>query len=138
MLQLSKSQLRVLYFYELRRGVAVISATNNINSVYGSSTTTDRTVRNWYRRFQQGERQLEDQPHHRRPLVVEDHALHEAIREDPKTTIRELTTKLGCTHTALKNRLHALDYKQFYQDRCLMPRSRAAPQGVSPRFDDRE
>ena len=98
MSQLSKSQLRVLYFYEWRRGVAVTSAAYNINNVYGSSTTTDRTVHNWYRRSQQGERHLEDQPHHCQPLLVEYQALREAIREDPETTIREIATKLGCTY----------------------------------------
>lgn len=104
--------IRAIIFYEFRRDNSTRQATDNINAALGEGTVSQSTVSRWFRRFASGDTSLEDQERSGRPVKMEDDALLGELQAHPDATTRELAQALGCTHTTIENRLHALGYRR--------------------------
>uniref|UniRef100_A0A8R1HTS8 HTH_48 domain-containing protein n=1 Tax=Caenorhabditis japonica TaxID=281687 RepID=A0A8R1HTS8_CAEJA len=57
---LSRPQLRLIISYEWSCGTPAAETVTKSGKVFGETTVTDRTVRNWFARFQSGEKCFED------------------------------------------------------------------------------
>uniref|UniRef100_A0A8R1I5Z4 HTH_48 domain-containing protein n=1 Tax=Caenorhabditis japonica TaxID=281687 RepID=A0A8R1I5Z4_CAEJA len=98
---LSRPQLRLIIFYEWSCCTPAAETVTKICKVFGETTVTDRTVRNWFARFQSGEKCFEDNDRYGRPTALNNDLLRDAVKERPDVTTRELKTMLGCCHQTI-------------------------------------
>uniref|UniRef100_A0A8R1DFN6 HTH_48 domain-containing protein n=1 Tax=Caenorhabditis japonica TaxID=281687 RepID=A0A8R1DFN6_CAEJA len=103
---LSRPQLRLIIFYEWSCGTPAAETVTKIGKVFGETTVIDRTVRNWFARFQSGEKCFEDKDRCERPTALNNELLRDAVKEMPDVTTRELETMLGCSHQTISNIFH--------------------------------
>ena len=61
-----------------------------------------------FRRFKDGDFDVDDLPREGRPKTFEDAELEALLDEDPCQTQKELASALGVTHQTISKRLHAL------------------------------
>lgn len=55
---MDRTQTRLLYLYEFKMGHSPALAAQRINKAFGEGTTTDHTVREWFKKFSDGEESL--------------------------------------------------------------------------------
>ncbi|EPB65239.1 hypothetical protein ANCCEY_15698, partial [Ancylostoma ceylanicum] len=60
-----------------------------------------------------GDISLQNRPRFGRPTDCNDEALHNALREKPNATTRELSMTLGCGRTTIIRHLQALSYRKL-------------------------
>uniref|UniRef100_A0A8R1DZC9 HTH_48 domain-containing protein n=1 Tax=Caenorhabditis japonica TaxID=281687 RepID=A0A8R1DZC9_CAEJA len=109
---LSRPQLRLIIFYGWSCGTPAAETVTKIGKIFGETTVTDRTVRNWFARFQSGEKCFEDNDRCERPTALNNELLRDAVKEMPDVTTRELEAMLGCSHQTISNNFHDLDYRR--------------------------
>ncbi|GAU89841.1 hypothetical protein RvY_02343 [Ramazzottius varieornatus] len=83
---MDKSKLRTIFEYEFRRGTNAAQTVRNTNNVFGEDATNERTVERWYARLRSGDFSLEDHPHGRPKLKVNNDELRELVESDPSQT----------------------------------------------------
>ena len=66
------------------------------------------TCRDWFRRFKDGDFDVDDRPREGRPKTFEDAELEALLDEDPCQTQEELASVLAVIRQAISKRLHAL------------------------------
>jgi len=76
--------------------------------VYGESAPSDKTCREWFRRFKSGDYDVEDKERSRRPRAFEDEELQALVDEDPCQTQKQLAEALNCAQFVISDRLKAL------------------------------
>ena len=74
----------------------------------GKDVLSTRTAQHWFNRFKNGNFELDDLPHSRRPLELDMDVLKQLIEEDPRLTTRCLAERLGCSHTTVETHLGEL------------------------------
>ena len=80
--------------------------------VYGDNAPTDKSCREWFRRFKNGDFSIEDKPRCGQSKKFEDKELEELLDEDPTQTQEELADTLGVTLKAVSVRLKSLEMIQ--------------------------
>jgi len=75
--------------------------------VYGD-TSTDKSCREWFRRFKDGDFSVEDKPRSGQPKKFEDKELEALLEEDQNQTQEELAESLGITQQAISVQLRAM------------------------------
>uniref|UniRef100_A0A7E4UNE0 HTH_48 domain-containing protein n=1 Tax=Panagrellus redivivus TaxID=6233 RepID=A0A7E4UNE0_PANRE len=109
---MDRLRLRALIFHEHESGSTSTEATDNINRIYGEGTVTDRTVRNWFKRFNEGETRLEDLPRSGRPLAVDEEALRHELESNPQATTRELASTFNCSNSTIDEYLRRMGFRK--------------------------
>ena len=107
-------EIRKLLRYEYRLGHSARTATDNICLVEGPDAVSYVTARRWFSRFRQGNLEVKDEPHSRRPFAVINNELLAAIESDPRLTTQDLSVKFGCSSVTIGNHLHELGFKWKY------------------------
>ncbi len=97
--KISRTQLRVLLLPEFRLDRKAMEATGSIYGMMGKDALSIRTTQHWFRRFENGNFELDDLLRSRRPPEVDMDVLKQLIEEDPRLTTRCLAERLGCSHT---------------------------------------
>ena len=67
--------------YLWEEGQSARAAAKEMNDVEVPGTVNECAVQNWFRRFKEGDTNLEDKSKSERPSVVEDEALLEMVRQ---------------------------------------------------------
>jgi len=107
----------ILYEYDLGRTCA--QALTNMITAYGTQSVSDRTVKRWFAKFRDGDRNLEDQPHIGRPADVLNEAIEQVLANDAKSTTREIADAVGSTHTTVEQ--HLAQMKEVSKLGCWVP-----------------
>ena len=107
-MKISRREVRLLLFHELRLSRKATEATSNICGTMGKDVLSIRTAQPWFHRFKDGNFELDDLPHTGRSLQVDMGLLKQLIEEDPRLTTRCLSERLGCSHIAVETYLHEL------------------------------
>ena len=68
----------------------------------------DRTCRDWFKRFREGDISLEDRPRSGCPMESDIERLKVLIEDNPRLTTRELSTMLGCNQSTIDRHLHEM------------------------------
>jgi transposase len=104
----TKTHLRymMLTFYDIGHNVS--SALCQINNTYGEKTVSDNTIRLWYKRFENGERSVEDLPRSGRKKKMSDKQLEEYLSKHEDIKLRQLGRKLNYSISTLSVRLKKL------------------------------
>jgi len=65
--------------------------------VYGDTAPTDKSCREWFRRFKDGDFSVEDKSHSGQPKKFEDKELEALLEEDQSQTQKELAESMEIT-----------------------------------------
>ena len=79
-----------------------------LGKVYGDNAPSDKTCREWFRRFKSGDFDVEDKERSGRPRAFEDEELQALVDEDPYQTQKQLAEALNCAQSVISDRLKAL------------------------------
>lgn len=109
---LSQHQLRVIFFYEWRRGSNASTAVSNINDALGEGTVSHSMVSRWFTRFKSGDTSLEDGEREGRPPVIDNDELELAIKSNPEATSRELARTFRCSQVTIELHHQDLGYRR--------------------------
>ena len=109
---ISQHQIRTIIFYEHQLGTSSRETAKKINGVFGEDTVTDRTVRNWFKRFNDGDTSLEDQPHHGRPSSFDEDALRRELEVHPDSSTRDLEKTLRRHYSTIDRHLQFMGYRR--------------------------
>ncbi|CAD5220683.1 unnamed protein product [Bursaphelenchus xylophilus] len=105
---MEKSEIRVLLRHYWKQGLSAAAAAKKICEVEGDNVVSDRTAQNWFKRFNDGDTDLEDKTHSGRPTTVDSEAIREAVETNPSVSTRRLAAELGIPQTSVVRHLHAL------------------------------
>ena len=76
-------------------------------SKYGDTASTDKSCREWFRRFKDEDFSVEDKPRSGQPKKFEDKEL-EALLEEDQSQMQEKLAELGITQQAISVQLRAM------------------------------
>ena len=96
----------LIFLFHSKKTVAEVH--RELQKVYIDVALRKTTCRDWFRRFKDGDFDVDDRPRGGRPKTFEDFELEALLDEDPCQTQEKLASALGVTHQAISKRLHAL------------------------------
>ena len=104
----NKRHLRelLIYFFNLKKSAA--EAHRLLIEAYGNAALSDRSCREWFQKFKNGEFEVEDKERSGRPKVYEDAELEALLNKDSCQTQKELALTLGVTQQTISYRLKSL------------------------------
>lgn len=76
---------------------------------YNEAALSERTCREWFKKFKTGDFDVEDKDRSGRPKIYEDAELEELLEEDSSQTQKELALTLEVTQQAVSHRLKSLE-----------------------------
>ena len=109
---LNRRQIRLLLYYDWSRHASAAEAARNITDIFGQDAVSERSACDWFNRFRNGKKDLEDEEKEGRPIELDDDALRAAVKEEPEATTRNLEKKLGFSHTTIERHLQQLGYRK--------------------------
>lgn len=104
----NKRHLRelLIYFFNLKKSAT--EAHRLLVEAYGEAALSERSCREWFQKFKNGEFDIEDKKRSGRPKVYEDAELEALLNQDSCQTQEELAFTLGVTQQAISHRLKSL------------------------------
>uniref|UniRef100_A0A5S6QSI7 HTH_48 domain-containing protein n=1 Tax=Trichuris muris TaxID=70415 RepID=A0A5S6QSI7_TRIMR len=99
---------REFYLYEWKNDTNAAVTAQKINTAFGAHSVSERTVRRWYRKFEQGDESLESEPYGRPETQVDTDTLKELLEADPSLTVRELAADLDLAHSTAHSHLRRM------------------------------
>jgi histone-lysine N-methyltransferase SETMAR len=107
-MELTREQIRLLLMHEYLLESDATEAARRINKAWGDGTIGERTAREWFAKFRNGEEGLEDKSRSGRPQEVVRQAVLAAIEETPSLTTRMLAEDFDCEQSTIVRILHEL------------------------------
>lgn len=105
---LSNHQIRTILLYDFKCGRSAAESSRNISAAFGEGCVSERTARDWFAKFKNGDFGLDDQPRSGRPPAVDNDQLRQLVEADPRQTTRELAAHLEVSQTAIVDHLRAI------------------------------
>ncbi|EGI64858.1 Mariner Mos1 transposase [Acromyrmex echinatior] len=105
---LTKQHLREVLIFCFNWKKSAAEAHQMLVEVYGDIAPTDKSCREWFRRFKDGDFSVEDKPRSGQPQKFEDKELKVLLEEGQTQTQEELAESLGVTQQAVSARLRAM------------------------------
>ena len=101
--QVEKNEhFRHLLLFAFNQGSKAAKAARDICAVYGEGAIAERTARDWYANFKNGNFDLKDAPRSGRPVEFDEERLNQLLHKDSRQMTMELEETLGCSHTAIE------------------------------------
>ncbi|KOX67386.1 Histone-lysine N-methyltransferase SETMAR [Melipona quadrifasciata] len=99
-----KMHLRHVMLHCFKKGNSAKDIADEIFTVYGSGTTTIRTVRNWFKKFGAGNFELKDEDRSGRPATTDTDIIKTVLTENPRYSVREIVDATNIPKTTVHNR----------------------------------
>ena len=96
----------LIFFYHSKKTAA--ETHRELQKVYADAALSETTYRDRFRRFKDGDFDVDHRPREGRPKTVKDVELEALLNEDSCQTQEELSSSLGVTRQVISKRLHAL------------------------------
>ncbi|EFN77728.1 Histone-lysine N-methyltransferase SETMAR, partial [Harpegnathos saltator] len=102
---LTKQHLRevLIFCFNWKKSAAEVH--RMLVEVYGDAAPTDKSCREWFRRFKDGDYSVEERPRSGQPKKFEDKELEALLEKDQSQTQEELAESLRVTQQAAPVRL---------------------------------
>lgn len=101
---------RAMIFYDFKCGLNFHQSHERLVLAFGDRAPSEETVRLWFKEFERGRRQLEDEPRSGRPAdAVTDENIRlveKLIREERNITVREIEQEVGINVASVERILH--------------------------------
>ena len=78
--------------------------------VYGEGVIGESTARKWFVKFKNGNFDIDDTPHSRRPSEFDKDYLKALLKEESLQTSRELAKEINCDQKTILNHLHSMEF----------------------------
>ena len=78
--------------------------------VYGEGVIGESTAKKWFAKFKNGNFDIDDTPHSRRPSEFDEDHLKPLLKEESHQTSHELAKKMNCNQTMIFNHLHSMGF----------------------------
>ena len=91
---------------ELQLGNSASAAARHVCAALGEGAVANRTCRDRFKRFCEGDTSLEDRQRSRRPLQSDIERIKVLIEDNPPFTTRDLPSMLGCNQPIIDHHLH--------------------------------
>lgn len=98
-------EFRVIMLHEFKRGHNATEATRNINQAWGKCSVTERTTRNWFKKFSEGDMSLGNQDRGRPKSKMDDDELKQLVESNTQITVREAADKLKISIATVSRKL---------------------------------
>lgn len=108
----SNLKIRTCLLYDFKVGLSATESVKRINVAFGQSTITIRDAQRWFKRFREGNENLEDMPRGAPSILVENDTLIELVEGGPRRTCTEMADHLNCNESTVRKRLHELGYSK--------------------------
>ena len=108
----SKIHLKHCVLYEFNQGNSASGATRNICKTYKMELLKERTCRNWFKKFREGDFGLENKSKIGRPKKIKNEVLEEYVEDNPFSTIKKISLDLDHPQTTIYDSLKRLDYSK--------------------------
>ncbi|XP_014488383.1 PREDICTED: histone-lysine N-methyltransferase SETMAR-like [Dinoponera quadriceps] len=102
----------MLCFIALKKIIVQRTLQTRLCTVYGSGTTTIRTVRNRFKRFRAGNFDLKDEDRSGRPATMDTEFFKAMLAENPRYCVRELVDATNIPRTTCHMTPHLQRQKQ--------------------------
>lgn len=106
----TKLEIRVLLRHYWKKGVTTRVACKEICDVEGEGVVAQRTAAKWFKRFNDGDLDLNDKPRSGRPSLLGDDEVSTALEDEPSSSSRDLAVELGVHQTTVLRHLHQMDF----------------------------
>ena len=91
-----KQHFRHLLFFAFHQGQKLAEATRDICMVYGEGVIGESMSRKWFVKFKNGNFDIGNTPHSRRPSEFDEDHLKALLKEESCQTSHELAEKINC------------------------------------------
>lgn len=107
----TKRHLRevMLYFFNIKKSAA--ESYRLLQEAYGVDAPSNTTCKDWFKRFRNGDLDVEDKSRSGRPKQFEDDDLKALLDADPQQTRHQLAGTLGISKSVISMRLKAMRVK---------------------------
>ncbi|XP_043258028.1 histone-lysine N-methyltransferase SETMAR-like [Colletes gigas] len=105
-----KVHFRHLMYFYYKKGKNAVQVAKKICAVYGGDAVSDRTVREWFAKFKDGDFNLEDRPRSGRPSTVDDDQIKVLISNHHRITTREMAECLKVSNSTIHAHLVRLGF----------------------------
>ncbi|KOX68175.1 Histone-lysine N-methyltransferase SETMAR [Melipona quadrifasciata] len=110
-----KMHLRHVMLHCFKKGNSAKDTTGEIFTVYGSGTTTIRTVGNWFKKFRAGNFELKDEDRSGRPATTDTDIIKTVLTENPRYSVREIVDATNIPKTTVHEHLIKIGYANRYE-----------------------
>jgi len=101
----------LIYFFNLKK--SAVEAHRLLVEAYGDAALSERSYREWFQKFKNGEFDVEDKERSGRPKVYGDAELEALLDEDSCQMQKELALTLGMIQQTISYRLKSLGMIQI-------------------------
>ena len=105
-----KKHLPHVRLYCFKKGNSATDTADEIRTVYGSVSTTIRTVRNWFKKFRAGNFDLKDEDRSGRPATTDTDFIKTMLAENPRYSVREVVDATNIPWTTVHKHLIKMGY----------------------------
>ena len=100
--------LHACILYEFLKGKPATAAHEELCKTLGEKVVSIRTIRNWFKKFNSGRYELDDEPRSGRPTTNSDQVIEKSLEEHPKQSVRDIAADIGEPPTTVFEHLHRL------------------------------
>ena len=68
---MDKIQIRTIFLFQFKLGRKAAETAHDINDAFGPGTTNKRVAQQWFKKFRNGDKSLEDEDGRGRPTAVD-------------------------------------------------------------------
>ena len=107
-----KQHFRHLVFFAFHQGQKAAEAAWDICMEYGEGVIGKSTARKWFAKFKNGNFDINDMLHSRRPFEFDEDHLKALLKEESCQTSRELAKKINCNQKMILNHFHSMGFAE--------------------------
>ncbi|XP_047344122.1 histone-lysine N-methyltransferase SETMAR-like [Vespa velutina] len=110
-----KKHLRHVMLHYFKKGNSTKDTREEICTVYGSYTTTIRTVCNWFKKFRAGNFDLKDEERSGRPATTDTDLIKSMLAENLRYNVCEIVDATNIPRTTVHNHVIKMGYVNRYE-----------------------
>lgn len=99
-------EIRIILKFLWKKGLTARAAVKEICDMEGNGYVSKTTAAKWFKRFAEGDTSFNDLPRTGRPISFDSEILCKAVNDNPKTSTRRLSAKLGASQSTITRHLH--------------------------------